>query len=550
MTPDSTPELPDWLAADDAPATPDLADLLGSPEPPAVPPPAPPPPAAPAAFVYGTLVQLDPRLASAGGVRVEHDIPPGVRVLGTHPKATRVVAGRTVVWLLDGLPPGARLPIRVKAVATDGVGGPGLGPTAFRVAYAIQTTTRVPLLTPRVAAAWDGPAAVEVDSAAPFTLRVKNTGNYPLRQVVARVTGTGVDVTSDDAVEFPDVAVQEERTAVVRVIGRAAGSASLRVDVTAEPECSAAATAGCEVVAPELALSFDGPDQWHVNRGRELALIVRNVGTADARMTGVRLVLPAGWELVGGTIPFDPASRSLFLDVDCIPAGESYRIPLTVRPTQPGVGVFEARAEDARGGASADLTATAAIDPADSEGLLERFVREVGFAPGGSEASAGPLAPNRDSTGGREHPHVVFSVGGTEYALPLAAVREVGRPPAATPIPGSPDWLAGVSSVRGDIVSLVDLRAFLGEPSAPAGADRRLLVVETPDGELSAGLLVDRVRGIRSIPPDDVRAPAAPITTPAAAYMAGIAAPDRTPLVVLAPARLLLAPEFLPFGPA
>jgi len=95
---------------------------------------------------------------------------------------------------------------------------------------------------------------------------------------------------------------------------------------------------------------------------------------------------------------------------------------------------------------------------------------------------------------------------------------------------------------------MVDMRAFLDEKPGPISQERRLMVVSATSAEMSAGILVDRVRGILSIPPDQVREPAAPIVARCSPYMAGIAALDRRSVIVLVPDRLLLAPEFLPFG--
>lgn len=563
--PDDDPaDTPDWMGGDEPAAGGfDLGSLLLPTDPPAEPPPVPvpapvppPPPipqhrprpaAAPSEpFLYGAVVALGSKVA-ASEVTVEHDVPPGLRVLATSPP-TKASRGRTLVWAFGRDAAGTKVPIRVKAVAAAGVDPAGLGPANFRTSYTTTTTVGVPVVRAEAELALAGPGSVELGAAADFTLTVRNTGTCALRDVAVRVTSdNGLTLLSDAAVAFAAVPAGGEAAAAVRVAGRVAGAAAVRAELTATPRATAACEAACDVTAAKLDLSFAGPDRWRVNRDHPVRVAVRNAGAAPARVVGLRVGVPAGWDVTAAPDGFDAASRVAFAQADLLSPGAALELALTVRPTTPGDGAFHATAEDALGECRAEWLARADLDPADSQGILERFVQEVGFAPGAARTDeAASMAPAT----GREHPHVVFAVADTEYAFPLHAVREIGRPPVATPLPGGPDWLVGVANIRGGIVSMVDLRAFLDEPPGPAAADRRLLVVTAPGGDLTAGLLVDRVRGIQSIPPAEVRAPAAPIAARCAAYMTGVAGATRRPVVVLEPDRLLLAPEFLPFGPA
>jgi purine-binding chemotaxis protein CheW len=119
-------------------------------------------------------------------------------------------------------------------------------------------------------------------------------------------------------------------------------------------------------------------------------------------------------------------------------------------------------------------------------------------------------------------------------------VLEVGRPLPVTAVPHVPDWVTGVANVRGDIVSMIDLRTFLGLPSGD-GADKRLLVVRSTDGETTTGLLVDRIRGIRALPAGRLTTSTASLRDPVAAYLRGVADLDGRLLAFLDLDRLLQA---------
>jgi len=94
---------------------------------------------------------------------------------------------------------------------------------------------------------------------------------------------------------------------------------------------------------------------------------------------------------------------------------------------------------------------------------------------------------------------VGFRVGQQSYALPIAAVREIVRPPEITAVPQAPEHVAGVMNLRGRILPVVDLRKRFGQPVA-GSSKNRVLVIEM-DGKL-IGLLVDAASEVLKISPE------------------------------------------------
>jgi len=88
---------------------------------------------------------------------------------------------------------------------------------------------------------------------------------------------------------------------------------------------------------------------------------------------------------------------------------------------------------------------------------------------------------------------VVFSLHGEQYALPVAAVREIirYRPPSVTAAAGG--LVQGMISLHGRVVPIVDLSSRLGR-RMEIGASTRIMVVELRRGPL--GLIVDGVEGV------------------------------------------------------
>ncbi len=109
--------------------------------------------------------------------------------------------------------------------------------------------------------------------------------------------------------------------------------------------------------------------------------------------------------------------------------------------------------------------------------------------------AAGPAAAPAKVEADR--PYIVFALGGQDHAVPIAGVVEVGPRPAVTPLPFAPAWLLGLTNLRGDIISVIDLRTLFDLPHAGPARGERLLVVRGTATDAVAGFVVDAVRGLR-----------------------------------------------------
>ena len=97
---------------------------------------------------------------------------------------------------------------------------------------------------------------------------------------------------------------------------------------------------------------------------------------------------------------------------------------------------------------------------------------------------------------------VGFVLGGKRYVAAMADVNEILTPPKLTLVPGVKHWVQGVANVRGRLVPIMDLAAFLGERTS-AQRNKRVLVIE--NGDLINGLVVDAVLGMQHFPEDSMQ---------------------------------------------
>lgn len=96
--------------------------------------------------------------------------------------------------------------------------------------------------------------------------------------------------------------------------------------------------------------------------------------------------------------------------------------------------------------------------------------------------------------------HIVFVVAGSEYALPVDAILQMESFTGATSVPGVPPYVAGVVTVRGRVVPVIDLRLRFGQPAAEDTLDTRIAVTQV--GERVVALRVDSAREVLKLDPE------------------------------------------------
>ena len=104
-------------------------------------------------------------------------------------------------------------------------------------------------------------------------------------------------------------------------------------------------------------------------------------------------------------------------------------------------------------------------------------------------------------------PHLGVIVGRELYGLPLRRLQEVARFTTVRRVPGSAPHVAGMVSIRGEIICALDARAILGLPADTSSGPR--FVVALRDFDYPIGLVVDWVADIFHIDPASVEAPPA-----------------------------------------
>ncbi len=99
--------------------------------------------------------------------------------------------------------------------------------------------------------------------------------------------------------------------------------------------------------------------------------------------------------------------------------------------------------------------------------------------------------------------YLVFSLGKEEYAIDILKVQEIRGYDQVTRIANVPDFIKGVSNLRGIIVPIVDLRIKFRLEDIRY--DEHTVVIVVDIGERVIGIVVDRVSDVMTLTPEQSR---------------------------------------------
>ena len=98
---------------------------------------------------------------------------------------------------------------------------------------------------------------------------------------------------------------------------------------------------------------------------------------------------------------------------------------------------------------------------------------------------------------------IVFDLAYEEYGVGIDDIKEIIRTGEITQIPDSPEFIAGVINVRGNIIPVLDLsEMFLFDMK---GEEESKHIIVTEQGENTFGLMVDEVTEVLRVEVDEIK---------------------------------------------
>ncbi|MBT4485486.1 MAG: purine-binding chemotaxis protein CheW [Candidatus Latescibacteria bacterium] len=159
----------------------------------------------------------------------------------------------------------------------------------------------------------------------------------------------------------------------------------------------------------------------------------------------------------------------------------------------------------------------------DTQKLIER-----GFKPSPKEKQR--ILKERSKSLAREHESeettgttlrvVEFLLAQEMYGIELEYIREIFPFKHITPLPCTPPFVLGIVNLRGQILSVIDIKKFFGLPEKGITDIDKIMIISTDDMEL--GILAERITGERTIPLSEVQPSLPTLTGIREEYLKGV----------------------------
>jgi purine-binding chemotaxis protein CheW len=130
---------------------------------------------------------------------------------------------------------------------------------------------------------------------------------------------------------------------------------------------------------------------------------------------------------------------------------------------------------------------------------------------------------------------VNFTIGEVNYGVPVDQVREVRDIQAVTPVPGAPSYIEGVTNLRGQIITVMDLRKRLNIETTER-KDEQIIVIEMD--KATVGVVVDSVTEVSTISGADIEKHMQ-ATTRLDSYIIGVGKQGKQLIVILDLAKIV-----------
>ncbi len=107
--------------------------------------------------------------------------------------------------------------------------------------------------------------------------------------------------------------------------------------------------------------------------------------------------------------------------------------------------------------------------------------------------------------------YLTFKLEGETFALNVAQVREILDLSTITKVPCAPEFMRGVTNVRGSVVPVMDLRMKFGMPHTESTQDTRIIIMEITLQEktIVLGAVADAVNDVLELEPNQIEDPPA-----------------------------------------
>lgn len=142
---------------------------------------------------------------------------------------------------------------------------------------------------------------------------------------------------------------------------------------------------------------------------------------------------------------------------------------------------------------------------------------------------------SNDSKKDSDRRYIAFSLGSEQYAIPLLQAKEFIGVTEPTPVPQSPEYFKGIINLRGQIISVIDLRTKLRLPKyeRPQGQRSEESIIILNLGSLFLGMIVDSINSVLALTDEELGPPPTADASSKENYIIGVARKDNRLTLIL-----------------
>jgi len=97
---------------------------------------------------------------------------------------------------------------------------------------------------------------------------------------------------------------------------------------------------------------------------------------------------------------------------------------------------------------------------------------------------------------------ITFNLENEKYGVEVNKVREILRVNQSFPVPGAPEFVLGITNIRGNVVTIIDARMRFNLPYIEYTDAARMIVVESQ--QETVAVIVDSVSDVIDVPKSDI----------------------------------------------
>ena len=98
--------------------------------------------------------------------------------------------------------------------------------------------------------------------------------------------------------------------------------------------------------------------------------------------------------------------------------------------------------------------------------------------------------------------YISFNLNADSYCIALDFVKEVLKDTSITNVPGIPDFIEGIMNLRGDYITVINLKKFLGLDSSTQLDKKPVIIIKC--NELKLALLIDKINELFEFQENDL----------------------------------------------